>query len=188
MHFEQTPLPGTYLIDLEAIEDERGFFARVFCAEEFRKRQLDGRIVQINTSLSQTKGTLRGMHYQLRPCQEAKTIRCIHGAVYDVALDVRPGSATFGQWFGAELTAENRRMLYVPRGCAHGFLTLRENTEVLYVTTAPYSPQHERGIRWDDPRFTIAWPMAPTVISPRDRTHPDFDPEYHLATREPSAK
>ncbi len=180
MLFTETPLAGAYLIDLEMRGDTRGFFARAFCEREFGERGLATRFVQINESMSATRGTLRGMHYQLAPRAETKVVRCIHGALYDVILDLRPGSPTFGRSFGAELSAANRRMLYVPKGFAHGFVTLAEDTEAFYLVDEFYSPELERGIRWDDPRFGIRWPLAPAVISDKDRGHRAFDPAWHL--------
>jgi dTDP-4-dehydrorhamnose 3,5-epimerase len=180
MKFHPTPLAGAYTIDLEKRGDDRGFFARAFCVNEYATLGLDDKIVQINNSMSQIKGTLRGMHYQLAPRQETKIVRCIRGALFDVILDVRPDSRTFGQWFGAELTAENRLMMYVPKGFAHGFITLTEDTEAFYLTTGFYAPDRERGIRWNDPEFGIKWPADPVLISDKDKSHPNFSPTYHL--------
>jgi dTDP-4-dehydrorhamnose 3,5-epimerase len=165
--FTKTPLEGVWVIDLEKRGDERGFFARVFDDEEFGARGLATQWVNVNNSLSAQRGTLRGMHYQLPPAAEVKLVRCIRGAFFDVALDLRTG-----QWFGVELTAENRRMLYVPEHCAHGFLTLADDTEALYLTSAHYSPEHERGARWDDPAYGIDWPSQPAVLSDKDRAWP----------------
>ncbi len=184
MKFIETPLKGAYTIELEKKGDDRGFFARFFCVNEYREQGLDGNIVQINNSLSARKGTLRGMHYQLAPKAETKVVRCIRGSLYDVILDLRPDSPTFGKHFGAELTADNRTMMYVPKGFAHGFITLGEDTEVLYLVTEFYSPELERGIRWNDPAFNIKWPSKPAVVSERDRNHPDFDRAYHLGKAE----
>ena len=180
MKFTETPLKGAYLIDLEKRGDDRGFFARAFCEKEFGGHELATCFVQVNDSLSAIKGTLRGMHYQLAPKAEVKLVRCIRGALYDVILDLRAGSATFGQSFGAELTAENRRMMYVPKGFAHGFITLEPDTEAFYFVDAFYRPELERGIRWNDPRFKIQWPAEPTVLSDKDRNQRDFDPAWHL--------
>ncbi len=155
MKFHPTPLAGAYTIELEKRGDHRGFFARFFCRDEFSEQGLSPEFAQINNSLTQQKGTLRGMHYQLEPASEVKVVRCISGALYDVILDIRPGSPTFGQWFGAELSAENRLMMYAPKGFAHGFVTLEENTEAFYLVSDPYAPELERGIRFDDPRFGI---------------------------------
>jgi dTDP-4-dehydrorhamnose 3,5-epimerase len=180
MKFVPTPLPGAYLIELEKRGDDRGFFARLFCEKEFAAAGLEHRFVQINNSLSGSKGTLRGLHYQLAPAAEVKLMRCLRGAIFDVILDLRTGSPTFGRWFGAELSAANRTMMYVPRGFAHGLLTLCDDTEVLYPVSAFYAPQLERGIRFNDPRFDIAWPIQPEEVSEKDRNWPDFNPEYHL--------
>jgi dTDP-4-dehydrorhamnose 3,5-epimerase len=180
MKFTETHLHGAFVIDLEKRGDDRGFFARFFCEREYQQHGLDHRIVQINTSLSKYRGTLRGMHYQLAPKAEDKVVRCIRGALLDVIIDLRPGSPTFKQHFKVELTAENRSMLYVPKGFAHGFMTLVEDTEALYLVTEFYSPEHERGVRWNDPQFGIQWPLAPTVISDKDRQQADFKPETHL--------
>ena len=182
MKYVQTPLQGAYLVELDPRGDERGFFARLFCSEEFISHGLEGSFVQVNTSLSREQGTLRGLHYQLAPAAETKLVRCMRGAVYDVLLDLRPGSSSFGGWFAETLTAENRTMTYVPRGFAHGFLSLEPDTEVIYFVSHPYSPVHERGIRWDDPRFAIEWPIDPRVISAKDRAYPDFNPAWHLVS------
>ena len=183
MIFTPTPLGGAYVIGLEKRTDARGFFARTFCAREFQEHGLDAAVVQINSSLSAAKGTLRGMHYQLPPAAETKIIRCIRGAVHDVILDIRPGSPTFGQWFSCELNAENRLMMYCPKGFAHGFFSLADHSEVLYLVTEFYNPQCERTIRWNDPRFNIRWPGTPAVVSDKDAAQGDFDPDYHLGAR-----
>jgi dTDP-4-dehydrorhamnose 3,5-epimerase len=180
MIFTETPLKGAYLIDLEKRGDERGFFARAFCEREFAAHGLSNRIVQANNSLSARKGTLRGMHYQFAPKAETKVVRCLRGALHDIILDLRGDSPTFGQTFGADLTADNRRMMYVPKGFAHGFITLADDTEAFYLVDEFYAPECERGVRWDDPRFAIPWPAQPTVISDKDRNYPDFDPAWHL--------
>lgn len=179
MIFNRTPLADAFLIDLEKLGDERGFFARAFCEQEFAAQGLAPRFVQINNSLSADKGTLRGMHYQLAPKAETKLVRCIRGALWDVILDLRPDSPSFGQHFGAELSAENRRMMYVPKGFAHGFITLQDDTEAFYFVDEPYAPDMERGIRWNDPRFGIEWPTEPVVLSDKDRDQRDFDPAWH---------
>ncbi len=180
MQFQATPLAGAHTIELEKRGDDRGFFARMFCANEFAAHGLETRFVQVNNSLSRYRGTLRGMHYQLEPDAEVKVVRCVRGALWDVVLDLRQDSPTFGQHFGAELTGENRRMMYVPRGFAHGFLTLADDAEAVYLVSSFYSPTRERGIRWNDPRFRIAWPWEPKVVSDKDQRHPDFDAAYHL--------
>ena len=182
MTFTELPIAGAFLIGLEQKSDERGFFGRVFCREEFGGCGLKADFVQVNDSYNLKKGTLRGMHYQLPPSAEVKVVRCIRGAVFDVVLDLRKDSPTFGQSHGAELSAENRQVMYVPEGCAHGFVTLQDDTELIYFVTQFYDPKTERGIRWNDPRFKIQWPVSPVVISERDRSHRDFDPAYHLTS------
>jgi dTDP-4-dehydrorhamnose 3,5-epimerase len=179
MKFNPTPLRGAYTIELEKRGDDRGFFARSFCQREFETAGIPMSVVQINNSLSAKAGTLRGMHYQLPPAAETKLVRCIRGALYDVIIDLRPDSPSFGQSFGAELTAENRLMMLAPQGFAHGFITLAEDTEAFYLVNAFYGPEQERGLRFDDPRFGIKWPRAPIDISPKDRNWPSFDPQYH---------
>ena len=180
MIFTPTPLVGAYLIDLEKKGDARGFFARLFCENEFTQRGLVRHFCQINNSLSTQKGTLRGMHYQLPPSAETKVVRCVRGGLYDMILDLRDGSTTFGQSFGIELSAENSRMLYVPKGFAHGFLTLVDDSEIIYLVDEFYAPQCERCIRYNDPKFALRWPAPPTIISDRDRDQGDFDPSWHL--------
>jgi dTDP-4-dehydrorhamnose 3,5-epimerase len=180
MKFTETSLKGAFVIELEKRGDDRGFFARYFCAREYEQHGLDHRIIQINNSLSKYRGTLRGMHYQLAPKAEDKVVRCIRGALLDVIIDLRPDSPTFKRHFKIELTAENRSMLYVPKGFAHGFMTLAEDTEALYLATEFYSPEHERGVRWNDPQFGIDWPITPVIISDKDRSQADFQPEIHL--------
>jgi dTDP-4-dehydrorhamnose 3,5-epimerase len=181
MIFNETPLKGAFVIDLEKRGDERGFFARAFCEKEFGSKQLVTRFVQVNNSLSAQRGTLRGMHYQLGARAETKLVRCIRGALLDVILDLRKDSPTFGQSYSAELTAENRRMMYVPKGFGHGFITLADNTEAFYFVDEFYAPEAERGVRWNDPKFAIQWPMEPVVLSDKDRAHRDFDPKWHLS-------
>jgi dTDP-4-dehydrorhamnose 3,5-epimerase len=174
-----TPLLGAHLIELERRADDRGFFARLFCEREFGNAGLETRFVQINNSLSVKKGTLRGLHYQLPPAAEVKVIRCIKGALFDLIADLRPDSPTFGKWYGAELSEDNRLMMYVPRGFAHAILTLSDDVEAFYLVSAFYGPGHERGIRYNDAKFQIEWPIEPVEISPKDRSWPDFDPAYH---------
>jgi dTDP-4-dehydrorhamnose 3,5-epimerase len=186
MKFTETPLRGLFLIDLEKKGDERGFFARAFCEKEFGAHHLVTHFVQVNNSLSAQSGTLRGMHYQLPPKAETKLVRCVRGALYDVALDLRPNSPTFGKSFGAELTAENRRMMYVPKGFAHGFLTLSPDAEAFYFVDEFYSPENERGVRWNDPKFNISWPVDPVVLSDKDKNQRSFDAAWHLASAEKS--
>jgi dTDP-4-dehydrorhamnose 3,5-epimerase len=174
MIFRATKLAGTVEVRLDPRSDDRGFFARSWCEREFADHGLNPRLAQCNVSFNTRKGTLRGMHFQDEPYPEAKLVRCTQGAIYDVALDLRRQSATFKQWVGAVLSAENRHMLYIPEGCAHGFLTLADNTEVLYQMSECYYPDAGRGVRWDDPTFQIVWPAEVEVISDRDRTYPDF--------------
>lgn len=174
MRFTETPIAGAFLVDLEPVEDQRGFFARTYCEEKFRDRGLAFHFAQSSIAFSKRKGTLRGMHYQRDPHAEAKLIRCTRGAVYDVVIDLRPHSPTFRHWFAAELSAANRRMLYIPTGLAHGYQTLEDETEISYQMSAPYHPQSADGIRWDDPAFAVRWPLDVTVLSERDRSWPDF--------------
>lgn len=174
MKFFETKLKGAYIIDLERLEDERGFFARTFCKNEFSEYGLHSNWVQSSISFSIKRGTLRGMHYQVAPYEEAKLVRCTMGAIYDVIVDLRPDSNTFKQWTGVELAAEKRKMFYIPKGFAHGFLTLIDQTEVFYQMSEFYHPESARGIRWDDPSFQIHWPTELQIISERDRQYPDF--------------
>jgi dTDP-4-dehydrorhamnose 3,5-epimerase len=180
--FTPTPLPGAYLIDLERRGDDRGFFARVFCEKEFDQQGLSRHFCQVNNSLSPKKGTLRGMHYQLAPSAETKLVRCVRGALFDMILDLRDESPTFGKSFGAELNSENRRMMYVPKGFAHGFLTLVDDTEAFYFVDAFYAPERERCVRYDDPKFDLKWPDSPKVMSDKDKDQTDFDPAWHLSS------
>lgn len=182
MIFHPTPLNDAFVIELQKRGDERGFFARAFCRSEFAEQGLPTQFVQVNNSLSADAGTLRGMHYQLQPHAETKLIRCICGALWDCILDLRPESSTFGLWHGEELTAENRKMMVCPKGFAHGFITLEPNTEAFYFVDAFYAPDHERGVRWNDPKFGIEWPRDPSVLSNKDKNQRDFDPTHHLAT------
>jgi len=174
MIFTETSLPGAFVIEPERMADSRGFFARTFDAREFEAHGLNARIAQTNLSHNPRRGTLRGMHYQRAPFAEAKLIRCTRGAVHDVIIDLRPGSPTYRSHFGVRLDAENRKMLYVPEGFAHGFLTLADDTEVSYQISQFYSPEHGAGVRWNDPAFGISWPAEVAVIAERDRTYPDF--------------
>lgn len=173
--FHETQLKGVFEIQLETKCDERGFFARSWCQNEFESNNLNSRIVQCNVSFNAKKGTLRGMHYQAEPHSEAKLVRSTSGSIYDVILDLRPSSPTFKDWIAVVLTAANRNMIYVPEGCAHGFLTLEDDTEVLYQMSEFYDAESARGVRWDDPAFRIDWPFPAQVISERDRTYPDFE-------------
>lgn len=179
MKFHPTPLRDAYTIDLECRGDHRGFFARVFCECEFSKAGLVSNFVQVNESLSAKRGTLRGMHYQLPPKAEVKLVRCVRGALWDVILDLRPDSPTFGKSFGAELNADNRLMMYVPRGFAHAVFTLSDDAEAFYLVSDSYGPEQERGVRWNDPKFDVSWPFQPSEISAKDAKWPDFDPAFH---------
>ena len=180
MKFTETILKGVFVIELEKRGDDRGFFARAFCQNEFAQHGLNTRIAQVNNSLSAQRGTLRGIHYQLPPKAEDKTFRCVRGALFDVVIDLRPASPTYLKHVTVELTAENRKMVHVPQGCANSFMTLVDDTEAFYFCSEFYSPEHERGIRFNDPALGIKWPMEPTVISDKDLKHPDFNPETHL--------
>lgn len=175
MIIKKTKLEGAYLIDIEKREDERGFFARYYCKEEFKANNLESSWVQINNSLSVNKGTLRGLHFQQSPHSETKLIRCLRGAIWDVIVDVRLNSETYGNWFAAELNAENRTMMYVPKGFAHGFISLTNDTEILYMVSEAYNPIFERTLRWDDKFHDINWPMQPIIISEKDSIAPIWD-------------
>lgn len=175
MVFTETKLKGAFVVDLEPREDERGFFARTFCAREFEEHGLNPHLVQCSISFNKQRGTLRGMHWQEAPHGECKLIRVTRGAIYDVILDLRRGSATFKQWFAIELTAENRRQLYVPEGFAHGFQTLSDSTEVAYQMSEFFAPESSSGVRWNDPAFAIEWPtVARRIMNDRDASYPDF--------------
>jgi dTDP-4-dehydrorhamnose 3,5-epimerase len=173
MLFTETALPDVLVIDLEKREDARGYFARAWCEKEFSARKLPS-FVQANLSACRDKGTVRGLHYQAAPHDEAKYLRCIHGAVFDVVADIRPGSPTFGRWSGVELTAENRKAVFVPAGLAHAYQALTDDAEVIYFASAYYAPAAERGIRWNDPAFHIEWPIRDAIVSPKDADWPDF--------------
>ncbi len=176
MIFTETQLNPAFLVDLERREDERGFFARAWCEKEFGEHGLSTRVVQCNLSFNPRAGTLRGMHYQRAPYEEAKLVRCTRGAIYDVIVDLRPDSPTWKRWLGVELTAENRRMLYVPEGFAHGYQTLADETEVFYQVSEFYTPEAEGGVRWDDPAFAIQWPdVDERIMSEKDKTWPDYE-------------
>lgn len=174
MTFRETVLKGAFTIDLDRVEDERGFFARSWCVKEFEANGLDTRLVQCNVSFNKVRGTLRGMHYQVAPAAEVKVVRCTRGAVHDVIADLRPDSPTYKQAFSVLLSAENRRMLYIPKGFAHGFLTLTDDAEVFYQMSEYYVPECARGFRWDDATFAISWPDQVRIISSKDRNYPDF--------------
>jgi len=173
MRFTSLLLRGAYLVELEPIHDERGFFARTWCPGEFGAQGLNATFVQTSISYNKCRGTLRGLHYQTKPHAEAKLVRCSAGAIYDVIVDLRPGSATYRQWLALELTAANHKMAYIPEGFAHGFQTLADESEVFYQISAPYVSECARGVRWDDPAFRIEWPIADPIISDRDRAFPD---------------
>jgi dTDP-4-dehydrorhamnose 3,5-epimerase len=172
MLFNELSLQGAYLITVEKREDERGFFARSWCQREFGNLNLNTNLAQCNISYSKCRGTLRGMHYQLAPHAECKLVRCVRGAIYDVIIDLRPQSPTFHKWFGVELTANDYRMLYVPEGFAHGFETLTDDTEVFYQVSEFYQPEAERGVRWNDPKIGIDWPLPVQLISEKDQNYP----------------
>ena len=172
MIFTETAVAGAYVIDAERVEDERGFFTRVFCEDEFRAHGLDTAIVQCNVSWNRVRGTLRGMHYQSAPHEETKIVRCTRGAIWDVVADLRRESPTYRRWAAAELTARNHRQLYIPKGVAHGFITLEDDTEVFYEMGTRYAAGAGRGVPWDDPAFAIEWPVEPVVIGERDRAWP----------------
>jgi dTDP-4-dehydrorhamnose 3,5-epimerase len=174
VRFEETLLTGAFVIDIEPIEDDRGFFARAWCRRELEAHGLNSSLAQANLSFNRHKGTLRGMHWQEPPHAESKLVRCTRGAIFDVAVDLRPGSVTYLQWVGAELSADNHRMLLVPEGFAHGFQTLADDTEVFYQVSEFYAPQAERGARYNDPSFNIQWPLGVAVISDKDAAWPDF--------------
>jgi len=174
MIFQESKVAGAFEINIDPRFDERGFFARSWCQQEFDQQGLNSHLVQCNISYNPRKHTMRGMHYQVEPFAEAKVVRCVKGAIYDVVIDLRPESSTFRQWTGLTLTAANRQMLYIPEGCAHGFLTLEDQTEVLYQMSEFYHADSARGVRWDDPAFCIQWPATPELMSERDRTYPDF--------------
>lgn len=174
MLFQELTLKKAHLLELDKKEDERGYFARSYCAQEFEHAGIPFVPVQANVSYSRVKGTLRGMHYQAHPHEEAKLVRCIKGSIYDVIIDLRPDSDTQDQWIGVTLSAENKKMLYVPEGFAHGFLTLEEDTEVSYLMSAFYHPNAGKGIRWDDPAFNIDWPAEINVTSEKDKEWPRY--------------
>lgn len=174
MKFTELPLEGAYLIEIKLLEDERGFFARNWCRDEFDERGLKTEIAQCSTSFNRKKGTLRGMHYQAQPHEETKIVRCTRGSVYDIIVDIRPFSPTYKKWLSFELTADNRKSLYIPAGFAHGFQTLEDETELFYQISEPYRAELARGIRWNDPAFDFRWPIESLIISERDRSFPDF--------------
>ncbi|WP_319502721.1 dTDP-4-dehydrorhamnose 3,5-epimerase [uncultured Draconibacterium sp.] len=174
MIFAETELKGAFLINIEQLEDERGFFARSWCIKEMKKHGINGKIVQTNISYNKKKGTLRGMHFQKSPFEEAKLIRCTRGSIFDVIVDLRRDSPTYLHWLGVELTDDNYKMLYVPENFAHGFITLNDNTEVLYQMFEFYIPECASGIRWNDPALNISWPEDISIISKKDMHYPDY--------------
>jgi dTDP-4-dehydrorhamnose 3,5-epimerase len=175
MIFTESPLAGVFVVELERRRDERGFFARAYCATEFAARGLGPELRQCSVSYNARQGTLRGLHYQAAPHEEHKLVRCTSGAVFDVVVDVRPASPTYRRWFGADLTADNHRSLFIPPGFAHGFISLTDHAEVYYMISVAHAPEFSRGVRWNDPAFGIAWPLAPAVISARDAAYPLLD-------------
>jgi len=175
MRFNETSLKGVFLIELDLLKDERGFFARTFCSQKFSQHGLNPRFDQCNISYNHKKGTLRGMHFQAAPHAEAKLIRCIRGAIFDVVIDLRSESATFEQWIGIELSARSAEMLYIPEGCAHGFQTLEDNTEIFYQMSYPFIPEAASGVSWNDPHFNIKWPCAERIISTKDQSYPPYN-------------
>jgi dTDP-4-dehydrorhamnose 3,5-epimerase len=180
MNVSKTVVEGAVIIEPLSFGDERGFFSPVFDDRKFQQIGISEKFCRMNNSCSSYKGTIRGMHYQPPPYQEGKLLRVIRGSIWDVALDLRKDSSSFGKWSGVELTATNRKLFYIPPGCAHGMQMLEDDTEVIYLCSNYYSPSVERGVRWDDPKFGIKWPLEATVISDKDRKHPLFDSEYHL--------
>lgn len=175
MKFLETPLKGAYLIEIEPHQDERGFFARTFCKEEFTKHDLKDDFLQCNVSFNHRRGTVRGMHYQVKPFEETKLIRCTRGAIYDVIIDLRQTSDTYLRWYAIELNENNGRMLYVPEGFAHGFQTLEDNTEVFYQMSEFYHPDCAFGVRWDDSAFGIRWPLTNYIMNDKDRNYPNWN-------------
>ena len=176
MTFAETAIQGVWLVTPDVFDDDRGQFVRAWMPDEFADRGLDTRIAQASLALTRERGSIRGMHFQVAPFEEAKTVRVVRGAVFDVAVDLRPDSPTFRRWVGHELSESNRQVMYIPPGCAHGYQTLVPDTEVFYFVSAAYSPPHQRGVRWNDPAFGIQWPIAATRIHERDAGYPDFVP------------
>lgn len=174
MIFNHTLIKGAILIDLEKIEDSRGFFARAWCKEEFKKNNLNSALEQCNFAFNHKKGTLRGMHYQAKPFDEAKLVRCIKGSIFDVVIDIRPNSETYKKYQAFNLTETNHKALYIPEGCAHGYQTLEDNSEVFYQMSRSYVPEYAKGFRWNDPTFNINWPIKTPIILERDSNYPDF--------------
>lgn len=185
MEFHETPVAGVYLVRQQRCTDERGYFARVWCAQQFRDQGLEPNVCQCNVGFSRKSGTLRGIHFQQPPHAEVKLVRCTAGAIYDVALDLRPESPTFLEWYGVELNPIEGQMLYIPEGCAHGYQTLADDTEILYQTSKAYVSDAASGVRYDDPAFEIQWPLCPTMISEADRNWPAFS---SVADRQSSSR
>ena len=183
MRFIECAVPGAWTIDPTPHADERGRFMRAWCADEFAAHGIEFVPVQANMGASRRAGTLRGLHYQVQPHPEAKLVRCTRGGVFDVLVDLRPGSATFSRWCGVELTAENGRMLYVPPLCAHGYQTLEDESEIYYLTSAFYAPDAVRGLRYDDPTVAIRWPLPPVALSDQDSRWPHLEHEEHRNSR-----
>jgi dTDP-4-dehydrorhamnose 3,5-epimerase len=175
MIFEPTSIDGAFVVKLEPHRDERGFFARTWCRDEYLDRGLEGELAQCSISFNARRGTLRGLHYQAPPHAETKLVRCTRGRVYDVIVDLRATAPTFKRWFATELSADNRNMIYIPRGLAHGFLTLEDHTELAYQMSTSYRPESARGVKYDDPQFAIDWPFEPVLIGARDLAHAPFD-------------
>jgi dTDP-4-dehydrorhamnose 3,5-epimerase len=176
MIFRETKLRGSFIIELERLEDRRGFFARGWCKKEFESYGLESRLVQANISMNKKRGTLRGMHYQTSPYEETKLVRCTQGSIYDVIIDLRPDSPTYKEWLGVKLTSDNYRILYVPKGFAHGYQTLEDNTELFYHVSEFYTPTAEHGVLYNDPAFAISWPLEVQVISDKDKSWPAYAP------------
>ncbi|HTE24847.1 dTDP-4-dehydrorhamnose 3,5-epimerase [Flavitalea sp.] len=175
MIFTEITIKDAFLIDIKRFEDERGFFGRAFCQHEMKEHGLNDLVAQTNLSHNPKKGTLRGLHYQDAPHEESKLVRCTRGSLFDVLVDLRKGSPTYCQWYGTTLTADSFTMLYVPEGCAHGFLTLEDNTDIMYQVSNFYAPGAEKGLLWNDSAFAIQWPMDPVIISEKDRNQPAFN-------------
>jgi dTDP-4-dehydrorhamnose 3,5-epimerase len=174
MKFTQTDISGVIMVEAQANKDTRGHFARTFCTQEFKDAGIDLDVTQCNTSYNAKQGTLRGMHFQAPPYEEPKLVRCVRGSAFDVVIDLRPASPTYCKWVGMELSANNLKAFFMPKGCAHGFLTLEDDTELFYTMGTEFVPGQERGVRWDDSAFAISWPSAPVVISERDTNYLDF--------------
>lgn len=177
MRFEETEIAGVWVVEADVFADDRGAFARAWMPEDFAARGLETTVVQCSLTTNVRRGTLRGLHFQASPYEEAKFVRAVRGAIFDVAVDLRPGSPTYCRWTGHELSAANRRALYLPAGVAHGYQTLEDDSDVLYFVSAPYMPTHQRGVRWNDPAFGVRWPIdPPAVMHPRDAGYPDYRP------------